>query len=632
MKRVKLQQSCVRGVRASFICCRVKPSLDFLQAFLIGAFLAGFDLKLVAQPSGGTVNFGNDNTAKVINGPTGNPVASSNNVQAALYWAPLDSTNFLQIGAAISVGVPLDGLFAGGTRTTDPGSPGGSSAQFQVRAWGGGYATYEEAAQHYGVLIGTSAIIPLTTGNPDGDPPTPPPSLVANGLQSFAVNPKSSDGPPVIICGSNKTVSCSDIWIFDAPSASDPCSGTNLTISITGTLTNGQCPQLITRTWSVTGVCNTNSATCSQTVTVVDTEPPVLNCIGSKTVNCGSSWSFDPPTASDLCSGTNVTISLLGTLTNGFCPQVITRTWLATDACANTNTCSQTITVADLTPPLMSCADNKTVNCATNWTFDPPAAFDSCAGSNVTVALLNTMTSGVCPLVMTSTWLATNGCGHSNTCSQTVTVLCADCPVIALSRSCPAYPVPPGGLLSFSGTVSNLADVTLTNVLVVGDQPAPNTILFGPATLAAGAVANFTGSYSVAACCGPYTNTLTASGTTPYGLSFTNLLTVACPGTNYSIAGDLNGDGIVDQSELNAVLANYWLHSPWIYMTNPASLGGGMFQFALTNASAWNFTVLVSSNLADWTDLPGPAYPVYQFFDPEAASNAPMRAYRLRWP
>lgn len=66
-------------------------------------------------------------------------------------------------------------------------------------------------------------------------------------------------------------------------------------------------------------------------------------------------------------------------------------------------------------------------------------------------------------------------------------------------------------------------------------------------------------------------------------------------------------------------------------MTNPASFGGGVMQFALTNANGWNFTVLVSSNLTDWTNLPGPAYPVYQFIDPQATSNA-MRFYRLRWP
>jgi hypothetical protein len=97
------------------------------------------------------------------------------------------------------------------------------------------------------------------------------------------------------------------------------------------------------------------------------------------------------------------------------------------------------------------------------------------------------------------------------------------------------------------------------------------------------------------------------------------------------IPGDGNADGIVDQTELNAVLANYWAHCPWLAMTNPASLGGGVFQFTLTNTSAWNFSVLTSTNLKDWMDLPIRAYPVYQFFDPEATGHSP-RFYRLRWP
>ena len=85
----------------------------------------------------------------------------------------------------------------------------------------------------------------------------------------------------------------------------------------------------------------------------------------------------------------------------------------------------------------------------------------------------------------------------------------------------------------------------------------------------------------------------------------TNSVTVTCPGTNtYAPAGDLNGDGIVDQDELNAVLANYWASSQWVYMTNPVSLGGGFFQFALTNATGWNFTVLASA--ISWT---GPTCP-----------------------
>jgi hypothetical protein len=116
-------------------------------------------------------------------------------------------------------------------------------------------------------------------------------------------------------------------------------------------------------------------------------------------------------------------------------------------------------------------------------------------------------------------------------------------------------------------------------------------------------------------------------------MTYSNSITTSCAGTNvYAMAGDFNGDGVVDQNELNAVLSNYWAHSAAIYLTNPASLGGGLFQFSLTNITGWNFTVLVSSNMADWTNLPGPAIPVFQFFDPAAASNAPQRFYWLRYP
>ena len=40
-------------------------------------------------------------------------------------------------------------------------------------------------------------------------------------------------------------------------------------------------------------------------------------CANNKSVDCSSDWSFDPPTATDACCGTNVTISVLSTVTNG---------------------------------------------------------------------------------------------------------------------------------------------------------------------------------------------------------------------------------------------------------------------------------------------------------------------------
>ena len=73
-----------------------------------------------------------------------------------------------------------------------------------------------------------------------------------------------------------------------------------------------------------------------------------LTCATNKTVACGSAWTFDPPTATNnTCNGTNITLAILSTVTNGICPQVITQTWTITDACSNTAICSQIVTVVD---------------------------------------------------------------------------------------------------------------------------------------------------------------------------------------------------------------------------------------------------------------------------------------------
>ena len=278
-------------------------------------------------------------------------------------------------------------------------------------------------------------------------------------------------------------------------------------------------------------------------------------------------------------------------------------------------------------------ANNNSVNCADAWNFDTPAASTTCSDTNVAIAVLDTVTNQQgCSSVVTRSWLITDNCGNSNTCSQVVTVLCTNCPVLQLAKQCPPYPVPPGGNLVFTGTITNISSFALTNVTVLNDRPAPNTLILGPVTLLAGQGLSFTGSYPVAACdCGPHANTLTATAGDEFGEFFTASLTAICPGTNWVTPGDLNGDGIVDQNELNQVLANYWAHAPALYMMDPAAQCNGQLQFVLTNISAWNFTVLVSSNFVDWTNLPNPAFPVYQFQDP-AATNSDLRVYRLRYP
>src|SRR5206468_2546509 len=145
--------------------------------------------------------------------------------------------------------------------------------------------------------------------------------------------------------------------------------------------------------WVATDACG-NQSQCNQGVYVHDTTPPVINCASNKTVQCGSAWAFDTPSASDN-GGTNVTVTAT-TVTNAACGNTFsaTRTWRATDACGNQSTCSQTVTVVDTTAPTITCVANKSVECGAAWTFGLPTATDIC-GTN-TITIVSTTTNAAC--------------------------------------------------------------------------------------------------------------------------------------------------------------------------------------------------------------------------------------------
>lgn len=86
------------------------------------------------------------------------------------------------------------------------------------------------------------------------------------------------------------------------------------------------------------------------------------------------------------------------------------------------------------------------------------------------------------------------------------------------------------------------------------------------------------------------------------------------PTNGMTVPGDVDGNGIVDQDELNAVLMNYFPHSPFLQMTNVAGLGSSNVTFALSNSTVGAFSVDYSTNLANWFFL-GPAIPRYLFTD-----------------
>ena len=152
-----------------------------------------------------------------------------------------------------------------------------------------------------------------------------------------------------ITCPTNKTVECGSAWSFDPPIVGpDPCCTAlpSITLMVV-TNSTGPCNQSYTGILTVTDCTGTVLGICTQTVTVVDTNPPVITCTSNKTVAAGTPWTFDPPTAVDACCGTNVTILVLNTFTNGTgCNQLVTRVWQAVDCCQNySGTCTQVVTV-----------------------------------------------------------------------------------------------------------------------------------------------------------------------------------------------------------------------------------------------------------------------------------------------
>src|SRR5208282_5189614 len=163
----------------------------------------------------------------------------------------------------------------------------------------------------------------------------------------------------------------------------------------------------------------------------------------------------------------------------------------------------------------------------------------------------------------------------STTCSEVLT------PGIQVTKSCPAQPVSPGQLLTFSGSVSNTGNVTLTNIVVVNSQPVANTPVFTLASLAPGAVANFTGSYLAPTNCS-VADTLTATGRTTCGVAVTNTVSATCPITT-------------------TPLLTLTQNCP----TNPVSPGGLLtYSGTVTNAGSITLTnVVVLNNLSGATPV-----------------------------
>jgi uncharacterized repeat protein (TIGR01451 family) len=256
------------------------------------------------------------------------------------------------------------------------------------------------------------------------------------------------------------------------------------------------------------------------------------------------------PAVTDACSP-NPTLTYCDTVSAGSCPAtyVISREWTAVDACGNSNTCKQLITVAQTN----SCAVSGVVVLA-GCSGDTNLCNDE-GISNVVVTLENSQGSpitavetgangsysfgGLAPGSYIVVVTPPNGytetypvAGGNN--QAAVTLAPCQCqagvnfaytgstPGVQLIKTAPCI-VPCGGTITYTFAVTNTGNTCETLSVV---DPLLGGTIFSQTGVEPGHGFRFTNHYTVGLTAGTLTNTATATGTAPGGRSATSSSTV----------------------------------------------------------------------------------------------------------
>src|SRR4029079_12105450 len=243
---------------------------------------------------------------------------------------------------------------------------------------------------------------------------------------TFTVTVNDTEAP-VVTCPANITVStargsCASNVTFSA-TATDNCGTANVTCDPVSGSSFARGATTVTCTADDT---HGNASQCTFTVTVNDTEAPVVTCPANIIVStaggfCASNVTFSA-TATDNCGTANVTCDPVSG--SSFARGTTTVTCTADDTHGNTSQCTFTVTVNDTEAPVVTCPANIIVStaggsCARNVTFSATAT-DNCGTANVTCDPLSG--SGFARGTTTVTCTADDTHGNSSQCTFTVTV------------------------------------------------------------------------------------------------------------------------------------------------------------------------------------------------------------------
>jgi len=230
-------------------------------------------------------------------------------------------------------------------------------------------------------------------------------------------------------------------------------------------------------------------STFDNTVTMSLCLAPTLSCSVAATASCENlvpAPDIASVTVTATCPGVYTVIHVGDVITNQTCPNryTITRTYKVTDACGETATCAQLITVNDQIPPLFTACPVSPFALGCN---PPPitaaqaitaagAATDNCG--TPTLSASGGVITGDCLKSQTWTVTATDACNNMATCQVTFTwnsdtqnPSFTNCPTGPISLGCNPPPVTAAQAIAAAGSATDncgTPTVTATGGVITG--------------------------------------------------------------------------------------------------------------------------------------------------------------------
>src|SRR5205085_2141322 len=133
--------------------------------------------------------------------------------------------------------------------------------------------------------------------------------------------------------GDNGTVECPAMPVFTDPTSSDTCSSSSAVLDSDSSTAGCGGSYTRTKTWHAVDACGNISAQVSQTIQVVDDQPPSIGGQGDNgTVECPATPVFTDPTSSDTCSSSSIVLDSDSSTAGCGGSYTRTKTWHAIDA------------------------------------------------------------------------------------------------------------------------------------------------------------------------------------------------------------------------------------------------------------------------------------------------------------